>query len=485
MRNNIRNLIVIAVVAAVLGGALLTLKLTGNNTTASSSASSAASIELVSKKSEDVVSMNVVNQKGSYTLVPVSKAPSAASSAASSQASSDGTGSVTYTVRELSGCPINTSETESVVKNGFSLVASKNLGTVSSLDEFGLQNPQATVRVSFKDGSSYDYKIGKVSATDSTAYYMCGLNSDNVYIVSIDDGLLEGPDYFISKDILAITSSSGDNDFARIILSGSAYPKPVTLSLSENDLKITAPAEYSVDATALSDLKTNLSTLTADSVAAVNPDAAALKKYGLDHPAAAADFTVNGKRYTLNVGSKDGGDRYVMLGGVNVVYSAAATSLSWSDKGLFGLRDKKILSPDMESVKSVTVVSGGKTDELNVARTKDASKSTQDKTYYTYKLTGNGGKSLDYEKNYLNYFSAITGVTVLQDAQEKPSGAPDLTLTYRYFDKSGADTVEFYKSGDRRYTAVLNGSVFGVVTQDDLDTLTNETALMESGKAVS
>lgn len=487
MRSSIRNLIIVAVCVVVLGGALIALKLTGNDTASSSAVSSAASIELVSKKSDDVASMSVTNQKGSYTLIPVRKAPSApASSGASSAAASSGADEITYTVKELSGCPVNTSATGSVVQNGFSLVASRNLGAVSSLDEFGLKDPQATVKVSFKDGSSFNYKIGKASATDSSAYYMCGTDSDNVYIVTIDAGLLEDAVYFISKDVLAITNPSGSNAFSRIELSGANYPTPVTLAVQGQDIRITAPAQYSPDSAALSAIESALSTLTADSVEAVNPDDAALSKYGFDQPAAVAKFSVNGGDYTLTAGAKDGDSYYVMLGGVNIVYKAAASGIDpWAAKSLFGLRDKQILAPDIETVKAMTVTAGGTENALNVARTKDESKSTQDTTYYTYKVTGNGGKSLDYDTNYKNFYQSVIGVSILEDASEKPDAAPALTLQYQYYDKASADTVEFYQSGDRRYTAVLNGAVFGIVTQDDIDLITKNIGLLESGQAVS
>lgn len=482
MRSNIRNLIIVAVCIVVLGGAFLTLKLTGNDKAASSSASSTASIELVSKKSEDVVSMNVVNAKGSYTLIPV-KAPVA--SKASSSASSGASGP-TYTVKELAGCAIDTSATESAVKNGFSLVASKNLGTVSNLEEYGLKNPQATVKVQFADGSSYDYKIGKTSATDSSAYYMCGLNSDNVYIVSVDQGLLQGASYFVSKTVLAITNQSGDNNFSKITLSGANYPQPVTFSFYQTSMRISSPAVYAADSDKLSNLKSALASLTASSVEAVNPDAAALKKYGFESPTAVAEYSVNGGDYAITAGAKDGSSCYVMLKGVNVIYKVDSASIdAWAQQNLFGLRSKAILAPDIKTVKALTVAAGSSENVLNLTRAKNEKQSTQDTASYDYKVTGNGGKSLDYSKNYTNFFSKLTAVSILQDASQKPSGTPAMTVKCQYFDDSKTDTVEFFQSGDRRYTAVLNGQVLGLVAQDDLDTVTGTIAALESGQAVS
>lgn len=482
MRSSIRNLVIVAGCVVVLGGALLALKLTGNAEPASSSASSAVSIELVSKKSEDVVSMNVVNQKGSYTLIPVPKTAASGSSKAASGSGRD----VTYTVRELSGFPVNTSETESVVKNGFSLVASRNLGTVGSLGEYGLDKPQATVRVSFRDGSTFDYKIGRATATDPSAYYMCGLNSDNVYIVSIEAGLLESPDYFISKEILALADSNGQGNFTKITLSGAAYPQPVTLSAAADGMKITAPAEYPADAEALSALQGSLASLTAESVAAVRPDAAALKKYGLGSPAASVSFTAGGKSYTLRAGGVSGENYYVMLDGVDVVYTAAKSGVDpWASKGLFGLRSKQLLEADAETVRALSVTADGAQNVLNVARTKDKKQSADGKTVYAYKLTGNGGRALDFEKNYKNFFGHLQSVSILADAKDKPDASPDLTVRYAYFDKKTTDTLEFVKSADRRYTAVVNGRVFGIVTQDDVDQIKSEIKALEAGQAIS
>lgn len=106
MRSNVRSLVIVGAFVVVLGGALAALKLTGNDKSASSSSVSTASIELVSKKSEDVVSMKVTNAKGSYTLLPVTKGGvgSSLAASASSDSSSSGSSNVSWTVKELAGC---------------------------------------------------------------------------------------------------------------------------------------------------------------------------------------------------------------------------------------------------------------------------------------------------------------------------------------------------------------------------------------------
>lgn len=492
MKRGTRNIVVVAVCAVVLGGAVFALTKTGAGGSSASSASSAPDIQLVSKSSADIVSMKVTNRKGSYTLVPEKSGAVSAASGSSSASSS----SAAYTVEELSGCPVNTSETGSVVQNGFSLSATKNLGTVSNLGDYGLKSPQATVEVKFKDGSTFGYKVGNATATDSSAYYMCGTNSDNVYVVSVDAGLLEDQNYFITKEMLAIPGSSDSTssdaatgsagpDFTQIVLSGSNFPKPVTLQKKDDSLAIVAPDSYTADSNSLSSLESNLTTLTADSVAAVKPDAAALEKYGFTNPTVTAEFTADKKNYKLIVGAKSGKNYYAMVEGVNVVYSVTADSVNGLiSQNLFSLRSKLIFLPNIETVKSVAVTSGGKTDVIQVTRKENAASSTQDKKAYTYQVTGNGGKALQYDTNYRNLYERLIGLTIFSDAENKPSGSPAVTIQYGYFDRAGTDKIEFYPADSRHYTVLTNGKVQGLCVKSDVDSMMQYLAKFESGQTI-
>ena len=122
---------------------------------------------------------------------------------------------------------------------------------------------------------------------------------------------------------------------------------------------------------------------------------------------------------------------------------------------------------------------------FSVTRTKDETKSTEDKTEYTYAVTGAGGEKLDYEKDYTPYFKQVTGVQLLEPADAKPTGTPEPTIRCGYFDKAGTDTAEFYKTGDRLYTAVVNGAVYGKVTQDDVQKIVSGARALQTGKAAS
>ena len=473
MKTGTRNLVIVASCIVVLGGAAAALTLTGGGSAKSSSSSSSApTIDLVSKKSEDIVSMSVKNKKGSYTLIPVVKnvVPSASSGASSSASSASGVAETDYTIKGLESAPVDYTAAAQVIQDGFSLVASQNLGTVSNPQEYGLTDPQATVEVSFKDGSSYNYKIGNALTTDSSSYYMSGEDSNNVYVVSVDSGILEDANYFIKKEILSIQSSNGENDFTTITLSGKNYPQPIVFKKTSTTEGMVFPIKADTDVNNYGALKTALTSLAATSVAKVNPTAAELKTYGLDQPAAIVEFTVDGASYKVLLGAKKDSSYYAMLDKVNVVYEVSADSVStWAQASVFSLRSKIIYMPNITTVKSITVTQNGTQTSLNVARTKDESKSTQDKPEYTYKVTSSDGKAVDYDNAYKTFYQDLISIELLEQASTKPAGQPDSSVEYRYFDQATTDKIEFYKNGDRRYTAVLNGQVEGNVTSPDLD----------------
>lgn len=486
MKASTRNLIIVAAGVVILGGVTAALMLTGGgNGGDTSSETSTTSIELVSKTSQDIVSMSVKNKKGSYTLIPVTSQITE-SSAASSGTESETATVAGYTIEGLDGITVDKTLAEQVVQNGYSLVASKNLGEVTNLEEYGLTDPQAEVKVKFKDGSSYNYKIGSVCPTDNSSYYMCGENSNNVYIVSIDSGLLESVNYFVSKEILNITNSDGVNDFTEIKLSGKNFAKPITIQKIDSDAKITSPISADTDVSNYNSLENALTSLTAKSVEAVNPDAAALSTYGLDNPTAVAEFAVNKESYKLMLGNKKDDAYYAMLGGRNVVYLVPQTDVfSWAETDVFALQSKFLVLPSIDTVKSISVMQGNTTETITITRTKDEEKSTEDKPVYTYKATGADGKEVDYDTNYRSFFQKLIGLELLESTETTPTGEPVYTIQYTYFDKTKTDTIRLYKTVERRYTATVNDNLYGIVVADDADKIIENFKLLYSGAAAA
>lgn len=487
MKGSTRNLIIAGAAAVVLGGAVFAVNRIGGSGSSSSAAASTPQIQLISKASDDVTSMKVTNKNGTYTLVPMPVGTIGAVSSASSAAASG----VKFTVQELSGVPIDTSVTGSVVQNGFSLAATKNIGKVSNLETYGLTNPQATVNVTFRDGSTFGYKIGNATASDTNSYYMCGEQSDNVYIVSVDPGLLDNANYFVTKEMVSVSSASSDASneqtvFSKITLTGKNFPKTTVIQMDSSGKPfIVSPSTFLIDSNKVSALEKVLSSLSAQSAVALNPDADVLKKYGFDNPTVKAVYTVNKKDHTLVIGGKSSDGYYAMVDSVNVVYDVSADSVNdLAGQTLFDLRSKLIFLPDSITVKQIEITANGKTDTVNITRTENPASSTQDQKAYTYKVTGTNGAQLNYGTNFTNMYQNLIGLAVYDQSDTMPSGTPVVTVRYSYFDKATTDTLAFYAVDSRHEAAVLNGAPYGLCTKSDVDNVLSTIANFEAGKAI-
>ena len=485
MKSSTRNLAVVAGVIVVLGGALAALTLTGKD---GENASSLAdnSINLVSRQIEDIVSMKVTNEKGGYTVVPqIVKTESIASGASSATV----TETTTYVVEELGDLPMNNASAGSVLKNGFSLVASKNVGEVANLADYGLEKPKAVVQVNFKDGTAYNYSIGEPSAGDTSSYYMCGENSKNVYVVAIDDGIFNDAKDFVKKSLISLTSADQNTapELTGLKISGARYAEPLSIG-TDADKKTYISAgstKASVDDNQYSQLVTALSSVTADDVAFVHPDGAQLKESGLDKPSAVVEFTSDKTAYKLSAGGTKDDQRYVMLDGIDAVFLIKADSVkAWAETGLFNLRSKFVMLPNIVDIREMQVTADGKTYSFVQERTKNKEKSTEDNEVYDYKVTCNG-KEITYDPNFKKYYQNVIAVQLLEETDKKPEGDPVLSITYKFYDTKRADTVvQYYNIGDRRCIAVADGSVNGAVTEKSVQGLLEDTVKMSNDELV-
>ncbi|CAB1239101.1 conserved exported protein of unknown function [Ruminococcaceae bacterium BL-6] len=482
MKSTTKNLIAVAAVLVVLGGALAALKLTDGKDGGSSSSVSDESISLISRQVEDVASMKVSNGKGGFTIVPKLTEEAASSGAGTA---SSGTEKVSYVVQGLEDLPLYTSMAESVLGNGFSLVATKNVGAVEDLDEYGLKAPKASVQVNFRDGTTFAYSIGNESPGSSGSYYMCGKDSKNVYVVSVDEGIFSDAKDFVQKEIFSLNDSGSAQDtttapeFAKIALSGKNFASPLTIAKDSSDGQMYLSAggqKYRTDDTAYSALVSALTTVTADEVAAVHVGADQLKSFGLDQPAAQVEFTVDKKTHRIRAGGTKDGSRYVMADDVDAVFLLKEDSVkAWASVNLYGLRSKYVYLPNVADVSGIDVTAGGKTYRFEKPRVKSEKQSTEDKTAYDYTVTCNGAK-VTYDPNFVKYYQNLIQVQTLEDSAEKPKGEALLTLTYRFYDSKRAPvTASFYSAGNRRCLAVVNGAAVGLVTEKNVQQMIADT----------
>ena len=496
MKHAAKNLLVVGAGVVVLGGVLAALLLTGSGdgeeTSSAAESSSSSSISLVSREEEDITSMEVTNQYGTYTIVPYEHVSEVEVSDESGGTTTETTTNTLYRIAEYGdSAPLNTYTTERVLECGFSLNATRNIGEVADLSEYGLTDPQATVKVNFNDGTDFEYLLGNENAGDGSGYYMCVSGSNNVYIVSVDDEIFEDKTTFINKTLLSL--SYGADEIGTVVdgltLSGTQYPDPIEITFNEEDSTYTMMAghEMELDTDEYSTILATLTSLSADDVAYVCPTAEDLAAAGLDNPSAVVEFSIiDGDTYRLSAGRSENGMTHVMVNGKDAVYLVEDSKVStWTQNSAYNMRSKFVKLPMITEVQSMTVTINGEVTEFVLSRTKDEEKSTEDSTVYNYEVTGNG-KKLTYDDYFQKYYQSIIGIQLLEETDEEPTGEPVVTLTYHYYDEFNRpdDVISFYEAGTRRYLAQTNGGTDGLVSSTYIDRIAPNTEKMLNDERV-
>ena len=393
----------------------------------------------------------------------------------------------------------NTSNVGSAASYGYTLSASSEIGNAEDLElaDFGLEEPVAEVTTTFTDGTKETYSVGNESPVTGT--YV--LYKDKVYSAGVGTYLDKTRLDFVNTTVLSITppedsdssdsssSTTDSNDFTRFVFTGKNFPEEVTITPYEGltaSYRMTTPYVVNVATDAISDVMSGVESLTADSVAAVNPTGEELEKFGLKDPTVKLKFTVNGKSYTLMSGALDGSDRYFMLDGVDVVYKAADSTIAgWSNVTLFDLRDPFVWLQNIAEVTKMTVKTPSSTEVFDLERTVNEESSTEDNTVYDYTVKGTDGQDITYQGVFTTYYQTIIGVQLLDETTETTvSGDPMLRVTYEFYEGGSPKVVEFYSIGNRRCLVKVDDEVVGVVSESLIQDIIDNTEIVLQNKSV-
>lgn len=489
MKKTTRNILATLAVAVVLGGTVTALLLTQPDTeedssSVSSSASSDTSISLYSYEDSEVESISVSNANGGYKIL----ARTETTSNSSDTSSGEETTTTTFYVDGIEESLQNTSSVSSAASYGTSLSASSEIGAADeyNLEDYGLAEPVATITTTLTDGSEVSYSVGNDSPVSGT--YI--LYNDTVYAAAVGTYLDKTNLDFVTTTILTITppqdtdsSSSGDtssasNEYTQFVFTGSNFPEEVKIvpqSALTSAFKLVSPYEVSVNSTTMESLTANIESLTATSVAAVNPTEEQLEEFGLNTPTVQMKVAVNGNSYTLLSGNLNGSERYVMLKGVDVVYVCSEDSVSsWANATLFSLRDSFVWLQDITKVNKVTVKTPDRTENFTLTRTENEESSTEDEVVYDYSVKGTDGQEITYSGVFTSYYQLLIGVELLEETTEtEPTGDLALSITYEFYDGGEPRVINYYSIGSRRCLVEVNGQIVGVVSQSSLQDITD------------
>ncbi len=476
MKKQIMILAVCLIVAAALGGALWFLMgYEPEGTSSSSSYTVDESLQLNQKSLNDLDSLKIQNETGSYTIRYL--------------------GDSQYTLQELENAPLNNSMLSSATSPAAAVVATSLVTeTPGNLSDFGLQSPRATLTARYTDGSEFTLELGS-DAPGNNGIYGKVKGSDAVYLLSSYTFSNALKDKFEYVD-LTVTEQPATSEMdvlpERIVLGGSLRPEELVIERNSgasddektyglNLYRISAPKSRAVDSDSAVEALQSLLSISAESAVAYQPDEAQLAEYGLDTPYSTAAFTyLDGEENTLSVSlsvsaADTQGFVYLLRDDRPVVYRMKAADLPWYDMTYGDFAATLQLLPYIDSVRQVTVeASAGKT--------------------YIFDFEGEGdelqfksnGKVLD-DKQFRQYYQSLIGMPSEEYTEAQPPDESEalLKITFTYRDASKKpDYIALLPGPTRRLFLSINGEAEFYTRSSYLDTILSNSEKILAGETV-
>ncbi len=523
-----RTVIIAAGVLLVLGAVLLVLMLTspagddnssGASTGESTGTSEAADSSSVSdssgtssdsekvvitdKEQENVLKMEVRNETGSFSFERNQREVSTTDDDGNVSTSTE----YYWTSPELDGVDHNDSTIGSFVRCMAGLSASSMVEeNAQDLEKYGLADPAAEVKVTFDDGTSADICFGiRNPAASNYVYCLTNGGSDVMQVSYYSAGsafydirdfvnlvLTEAYDANNAKelDYLVIDRKDLDEEVRIEYMADVAAEseKEDSVITTFNTHRITSPITAELDTTKGQTFCYGLYSLTASSCEYIDPTEQEIADAGLDDPFCKVSFKYGGKARVLLLGneirtasSDDESSEslssvtgyYAMFEGGNIIYSISTDNAPWYTFQVQDIMSRRPISPYIYTIDTLTVT------------TPDGE--------YVFKVSGDAddhvftcGDTVLNDSSFKSFYQhLITSMgEELYFSDEKPEPYITLNFKYReeYYDTYGRseDTIEFYKSDDRKNIVSVNGDILYKVRQiytqrllENLDALFN------------
>lgn len=525
-----RTVIIAAGVLLVLGAVLLVLLLTNpaeeestssgdSGASTSSSAAEDAINDLIgteeasqddrlvinNKEQENVLKLEISNETGSFSFDRNSRQVS----------STDDEGNVSTSTEyywvspELSGVTHNDSTIGAMVRSLAGLSAKDIVEeNAADLDKYGLENPVASVKITFDDGTVNDMCFGIRNPAASNYVYFCKKGSRDVMQVSYYS---TGSVFYDIKDFvsLVMTESYNANDpqeLDYLIIERKDLSEPVEIEymydIAEqaededsvittfNSHRITSPITAELDTTSGQTICYGLYALSAASCEYIDPTEEDIAAAGLDDPYCRISFKYGNKARVLLLGNEirsaddseeSGGlstvtGYYAMFEGGNLIYAISTSNAPWYTFKVQDIMSRRPISPYIYTVDTLTVT------------TPDGE--------YVFRVEGDadnhafycGDQMLDDSKFKGFYQHLITSMgeeLFFEEADYEPYIKVHFTYRSEYESTYGRseDIIEFYKSDDRKNIVRVNGDVLYKVRQVYTERLlSNLDALLNGGE---
>lgn len=360
-------------------------------------------------------------------------------------------------------------------KLDFSKVASQS-GDKKS--EFGLDEPRATVTVTYNDKTKAKFIVGSDAPQSAGTYiqfgteptiYLCDTETVSAFDLGLND--------FMDLNINKTADTTENNDASSITISGSGFDSEIVLKPNKDgknaaSFVMTSPSGGYANESEASLISGGIRGLYADSVEMVDPSGDQLKKLGLLSPHAKITAVYPDVTVKL-IGSKPDGDGkvYIMTDGGKVVYKLFSEKAAWTATSYEKLLSDYVISPKMDSLSGVTVKADKTYDFSLDTKTSTKTDDEGSETTSTTTTVQYNGKDVDLGK-FTTYYDDLSLIKLSEKKSKSFSGSPEISVTYTYSDGT-TDKAEFYAAGNEFYTAVLNGKAVGSCYKADVVRIKN------------
>lgn len=315
----------------------------------------------------------------------------------------------------------------------------------ADLKEYGLAEPR--IEVAFKaDGKQHAIQIGDKTPTGTDLYAKLP-DQKKVFLVS---SYLESSFNKTTFDLREKAALKLDREKVDA-LEIAAADRQLRFAKTEGEWQMTAPVKGRTDFTAVESLVGRLGTAQMKSIAA--PEAADLKPYGLDKPAATVRIGTGSSQAVLLIGAKapEEGNVYAKDQSRPAVFTLESSLLDELKKDAGEFRQKDLFDARSFNTTRVEIARGGQTIAFEKTKVKDKDGKEEEK----WKQVAPAAKDVDAAKVDA-LLTAITGAradSFQADASKTGLDKPELTVALKFDDEKKEERVAFARSGSDAYAS--------------------------------
>ena len=381
----------------------------------------------------------------------------------------------------------------------------------TNFEQYGLEDPTATIHVAFPDGEEHTVEIGNL-IIGSEGYYCRVDGTDAVYGVDLSYlyGMTLTPYDFVDPEVIEVwVAPEVEEDeepitaptISNMSVQGANFGEDTLVIEKSDELNlavtyaglniqydIVSPIEASYRLYYIQDAEVqdpsyrmifSFHQLTAYSVETINPTDDQLQEYGLAEPYAVVSFNRDGEDHVWTIGNQTqttGGEkaRYLMADDKQIVYIVLESDLPWIEAEWNDVVSSILLYPSITEVSSVDVTFGGKTHTLK--HTLDDEK----KNVVTASIDNTDIENVTYYRNLYQYIMSVAVSEV--NLEGKSSDKLAARIVYHYADGRADDVIELFDIGDRRCVLSLNGNESFITKSSFVTTLENNFQKVLSGE---